>query len=204
MRREKNKEFTRNLLIEAAMELFKKQEYQKTKIEEIARAAGVSKPTFFAYFKSKEQILYEFDLQQLKTFECTMKSQLNNHDDLVINLRKAIVYMAVNLHTTSMITQNMMHLLTINEDYKRLLSDMFAKFHTVTKEIIDYGQHNKIITMDIPAEAIATDIVNIYVGSLVNWVISNGAQSLEVGMGNTLDHFFGSIGSIRDGSCGHF
>ena len=193
MRREKNKEFTRNLLIEAAMELFKKQEYQKTKIEEIARAAGVSKPTFFAYFKSKEQILYEFDLQQLKTFECTMKSQLNNHDNLVINLRKAIVYMAVNLHTTSMITQNMMHLLTINEDYKRLLSDMFAKFHTVTKEIIDYGQHHKIITMDIPSEAIATDIVNIYVGSLVNWVISNGDQSLEVGMGNTLDHFLSGI-----------
>ena len=193
MRREKNKEFTRNLLIEAAMELFKKQEYQKTKIEEIARAAGVSKPTFFAYFKSKEQILYEFDLQQLKTFEFTMKSQLKKHDDLVINLRKAIVYMAVNLHTTSMITQNMMHLLTINEDYKRVLSDMFAKFHTVTKEIIDYGQHHKIITMDIPSEAIATDIVNIYVGSLVNWVISNGAQSLEVGMGNTLDHFLSGI-----------
>lgn len=193
MRREKNKEYTRNLLIEAAMELFKKQEYQKTKIEEIVRAAGVSKPTFFAYFKSKEQLLYEFDLQQLMTFEVTMKSQLNNHDDLVINLRKAIVYMADNLHTTSMITQNMMHLLTINEDYKRLLSDMFARFHTVTKEIIDYGQHHKIVTMDIPSEEIATDIINIYIGSLVNWVISNGAESLVVRMGNTLDHFLSAI-----------
>lgn len=175
------------------MELFKKQEYQKTKIEEIVRAAGVSKPTFFAYFKSKEQLLYEFDLQQLKTFEFTMKCQLNNHDDLVINLRKAIVYMADNLHTTSMITQNMMHLLTINEDYKRLLSDMFARFHTVTKEIIDYGQHHKIVTMDITSEEIATDIINIYVGSLLNWVISNGAESLVVQMGNTLDHFFSGI-----------
>jgi AcrR family transcriptional regulator len=193
VRREKNKEYTRNLLIEAAMELFKKQEYQKTKIEEIVRAAGVSKPTFFAYFKSKEQILYEFDLQQLETFEFTMNSQLYNHDDLVINLRKAIVFMAANLHTTSMITQNMMHLLTINEDYKRLLSDMFAKFHTVTKEIIDYGQHHKIISMDIPSEAIATDIVNLYVGSLVNWVISNGAESLVERMGNTLDHFLSAI-----------
>lgn len=193
VRREKNKEYTRNLLIEAAMELFKKQEYQKTKIEEIVRAAGVSKPTFFAYFKSKEQLLYEFDLQQLMTFEVTMKSQLNNHDDLAINLRKAIVYMADNLHTTSMITQNMMHLLTINEDYKRLLSDMFARFHTVTKEIIDYGQHHKIVTMDIPSEEIATDIINIYIGSLVNWVISNGAESLVVRMGNTLDHFLSAI-----------
>ena len=193
MRREKNKEFTKNLLIEAAMELFKKQEYQKTTIEEIVRAAGVSKPTFFAYFKSKEQILYEFDLQQLKTFEFTMKSQLTNHDDLLINLRKAIVYMADNLHTTSMITQNMLHLLTINEDYKRILSDMFAMFHTVTKEIIDYGQQHKIIIMDITSEEIATDIVNIYVGSLVTWVISNGAASLEVHMGNTLDHFLSAI-----------
>ncbi|WP_066248397.1 TetR/AcrR family transcriptional regulator [Neobacillus drentensis] len=193
MRREKNKEFTKNLLIEAAMELFKKQEYQKTTIEEIVRAAGVSKPTFFAYFKSKEQILYEFDLQQLKTFEFTMKSQLNNHDDLLINLRKAIVYMADNLHTTSMITQNMLHLLTINEDYKRLLSDMFVMFQTVTKEIIDYGQQHKIVIMDITSEEIATDIVNIYVGSLVTWVISNGAASLEVHMGNTLDHFLSAI-----------
>ena len=193
MRREKNKEFTKNLLIEAAMELFKKQEYQKTTIEEIVRAAGVSKPTFFAYFKSKEQILYEFDLQQLKTFEFTMKSQLNNHDDLLINLRKAIVYMADNLHTTSMITQNMLHLLTINEDYKRLLSDMFVMFQTVTKEIIDYGQQHKIVIMDITSEEIATDIVNIYVGSLVTWVLSNGAASLEVHMGNTLDHFLSAI-----------
>lgn len=193
MRREQNKEYTRKLLIEAAMELFKKQEYKKTKIEDIARAAGVSKPTFFAYFSSKEQILYEFDLQQLKTFEFTMKSQLNNHDDLVINLRKAIVYMAANLHTTSMITQNMIHLLTINEDYKRVLSDMFAMFHTATKEIIDYGQHHKIITLDITSDEIATDIVNIYVGSLVNWVISNGAESLVVCMGNSLDHFLSAI-----------
>ncbi|WML58704.1 TetR/AcrR family transcriptional regulator [Neobacillus sp. PS2-9] len=193
MRREKNKEFTRNLLIKSAMELFKKQEYQKTTIEEITKAAGVSKPTFFAYFKSKEQILYEFDQQQLKTFEVTMKSQVNNHNNLLINLRKAIVYMAANLHTSSMITQNMMHLLTINEDYKRLLSDTFVMFQAVTKEIIDYGQHHKIVTMDITSEEIATDIVNIYLGSLVNWVISNGSESLVCRMGDTLDHFLSAI-----------
>ncbi|WP_180953647.1 hypothetical protein [Bacillus sp. T33-2] len=47
---------------------------------------------------------------------------------------------ATNLHTTHMFTQNMMHLVTINEDYKELLSKMFAIFERVTKEVIEYGQ----------------------------------------------------------------
>jgi AcrR family transcriptional regulator len=191
LKREKNKELTRNLLIEAAMELFKKQEYQKTTIDEIAKVAGVSKPTFFAYFKSKEQVLYEFDLQQLKTFEFNMESQ--KQGDLLTNLRKSIVHMATNLHTTPMITQNMIHLMTINVDYKGLLSDTFTIFQSMTKEIIDHGQQHKLITMDITSEDIAKDILNIYLGVLVNWVISNGKDSLEVLLGNTLDHYLSGI-----------
>ncbi|MFJ7726822.1 TetR/AcrR family transcriptional regulator [Neobacillus sp. NPDC097160] len=202
MKREQNKEYTRKLLMEAAMDLFKKQEYQKTKIEEITKAAGVSKPTFFAYFKSKEQILYEFDLQQLKTFELTMKSKLSNHDELLVNLRKSIVHMAANLHTTYMFTQNMMHLVTIDKVYKTLLSDMFGIFRAVTKGVIDYCQQNKIVTKDITSEDIATDIENIYVGSLVNWVISNGSGSLEERMDNSLDHFLRGILHRNDSHCG--
>lgn len=181
------------MLITSAMELFKIQEYQKTSVDEIVKKAGVSKPTFFAYFKSKEQILYEFDLQQLKTYELYMIDQINMQGDLFINLRKSIVDMAVNLHTTYMFTQNMMHLLTINEDYKELLMKMTEIFQSITKGVIDYGQQNQLVTTDISSEEIAKDVINIYYGSLVNWVISNGAENLESLMGSAIDHYLSGI-----------
>lgn len=197
MRRELNKENTKNLLVASAMELFQIQEYQKTTIDEIAKKAGVSKPTFFAYFKSKEEVLYEFDIKQLENFRQFMKEQLRNHDELLVNLRNSIVHMATNLHTTYMFTQNLMHLVTISEEYKSLLKNEFAMMQSITEEIIHYAQLNEMITSDIPAEAIARDLNNIYVGSLVNWVISNGTESLESIMRNTIDHYISGIVTVK-------
>jgi AcrR family transcriptional regulator len=193
LRREQNKEMTRNMLITAAMELFKVQEYQKTTIDEIVKKAGVSKPTFFAYFKSKEQILYEFDLNQLEDFKIYMKEKISQEDNIFNNLRNSIVNMASVLHTTHMFTQNMMHLVTINEEYKELLRKMFNLFQSITEEVIQYGQEHAMITTDITSKNISKDIMNIYIGSLVSWVISNGADSLENSLRNSLEHYFSGI-----------
>lgn len=204
MRREQNKEMTKKLLITAAMDLFKKQEYQKTTIDEIVKRAGVSKPTFFAYFKSKEQILYEFDQSQLEAFEIYMKRQMNQHENVFSSLIDSIVNMATVLHTTHLFTQNMMHLTTINEEYKELLRVMFGQFQSITEEVVQYGQQQGMITKDISAADIAKDINQIYLGSLVAWVIVNGADSLGDSLRNTLEHYVNGIliqkeASGRDG-----
>ncbi len=44
-------------VLEAARGLFKRYGYQKTTMEDIARAAGITKPTVYTYFKGKEDIL---------------------------------------------------------------------------------------------------------------------------------------------------
>lgn len=181
------------MLTTAAMELFKIQEYQKTTIDEIVKKAGVSKPTFFAYFKSKEQILYEFDLNQLESFKIYMKELMNKQEDVFNNFRNSIVDMATVLHTTPMFTQNLMHLVTINEEYKELLMKMFDLFKSITEEVIEYGQQHSMVTTDIPSDVISKDIINIYIGSLVNWVISKGEDSLEHLLNSTLDHYFSGI-----------
>lgn len=204
MRREQNKEMTKKMLITAAMDLFKKQEYQKTTIDEIVKRAGVSKPTFFAYFKSKEQILYEFDQSQLEAFEIYMKRQMNQHENVFSSLIDSIVNMATVLHTTHLFTQNMMHLTTINEEYKELLRVMFGQFQSITEEVVQYGQQQGMITKDISAADIAKDINQIYLGSLVAWVIVNGADSLGNSLRDTLEHYVNGIliqkeASGRDG-----
>ncbi|HYQ51283.1 MAG TPA: helix-turn-helix domain-containing protein [Pseudomonas sp.] len=57
--RERQKAERRQAISAAAVALFDKQGYQATTIEQIARAAGVSAPTVFAYFNSKQEIVLE-------------------------------------------------------------------------------------------------------------------------------------------------
>lgn len=52
-------ERTRSLLVSTALPLFERQGFHATSIEEIARAAGVSRATFYQYFASKEQVFAE-------------------------------------------------------------------------------------------------------------------------------------------------
>lgn len=55
---ERNKERTRIALAAAAVRLFRQNGYENTTVDEIARAAGSSRRTFFRYFGTKEEVLF--------------------------------------------------------------------------------------------------------------------------------------------------
>ena len=56
--RERKKQRTRETIVTVALELFAERGYQQTTVAEIAEAAEVSKGTVFAYFPSKEDIVF--------------------------------------------------------------------------------------------------------------------------------------------------
>jgi AcrR family transcriptional regulator len=53
------REFTRNRLIEAAIEVFAEKGYARTTVDDIAERAGSTRATFYLHFKAKSDLLSE-------------------------------------------------------------------------------------------------------------------------------------------------
>lgn len=59
---------TRTAIVDAAAELFAKENISKVSVSEIAANAGIAKGTFYAYFESKDDLAWTILGQEIKTF----------------------------------------------------------------------------------------------------------------------------------------
>ena len=74
--RERKKQRTREQIIEAAMRLFAERGYHATTIADIATAADVAPRTFFAYFPSKEAVVFHNVDRDLDSLSSALRDRL--------------------------------------------------------------------------------------------------------------------------------
>lgn len=189
MNRVQNKEFIRKQLVESAMELFIRQDYHKTTVDDIARNAGVTKPTFFAYFKSKEEVLIHFDLFQLDSFDKQIEECLHSGEKYLPNLIQAITRLASDLHKSRNFTQNLIHLATVSISYKRMVTEVFKLLEEKISVIIQKALYNGEVCSNISPNDAAADLVRIYLGSLVHWVLMDDSSEISEIMESAVTHY---------------
>src|SRR3984893_18866867 len=73
--RERKKQQTRDTIARVALELFPERGYDHTTLAEIADAADVSPRTIFAYFQSKEDILFCDEPMMYERLERTLRER---------------------------------------------------------------------------------------------------------------------------------
>jgi AcrR family transcriptional regulator len=74
-RREDNKRARRQRIFDAAMELFVRQGFDATTVEEIATAADIAKGTFFNYFATKEAVLGHMAHSQVERLRAALAAR---------------------------------------------------------------------------------------------------------------------------------
>jgi len=70
------KEKKRERILKKSWELFKKNGYEETKIERITKEVGISKGSFYTYFKTKEDVLFSI----LEKVEIEIENSINDID----------------------------------------------------------------------------------------------------------------------------
>jgi AcrR family transcriptional regulator len=98
-RREEKKQETRERLQAAAFALFERRGYDRTKVEDIARAAGVSPRTVYRYFPTKAELVYWDTAGNIEHLQNLIASRPKSESSFAA-MRAAFVEFAPNLDTT--------------------------------------------------------------------------------------------------------
>jgi AcrR family transcriptional regulator len=78
--REKKKERRRAELYDTAIALFRSRGFDQTRVQDVIDVVGVSEPTFFNYFRTKEAVLEEFAARALDTFIDQLRQEVEDEN----------------------------------------------------------------------------------------------------------------------------
>lgn len=173
------KQTTKGKIVSAAWNLFYKQGYDNTTVDQIIEASKTSKGSFYHYFNGKDALLsslsYLFD-DKYEELILEIDPDTNSFDKLMY-LNKQLFLMIeesvslellASLYSSQLVTSGEKHLLDQNRIYYRLLN-----------QIISDGQRKDEIKTDM----LPHEIVKVYAlcerALLYDWCISKGSYSLS-------------------------
>jgi len=93
--RERKKARLRQQIIDTAIRLFRKQGYEKTRIDDIVKILEISQPTFFRYFPSKDAVLRDVGKRGFECIAERLKSELSTKANTAERLHRLYHAMAL-------------------------------------------------------------------------------------------------------------
>ncbi len=184
--REQKKRKTRSAIMEAAVRLFSERGFEKTSIEQLARAAGIGKGTIYSYFQTKTEIFHAFCEDELDFIHSELLTKTNPDSPLIEQLM--ILYMGE------------FSLIAENKEFGRLMMQQMVfpveTEHAKTREIDDRwlalvfslyrrAQERNELRRDIDLLYIAGHFYGLYIMAVSAWY-SGRIQTEEVGSGMRL------------------
>ena len=177
MRKSRNQ--TKSSIVSCAWELFYKQGYDNTTIDDITQASHTSKGSFYHYFKSKEALLgslaYLFDEKYMELTDVIDTE--NNIFDTLIFLNQQLFEMIDNKIEPQLLSRLYATQLYMHEEKSLLDNDRY--YYKLLKRLVLTGQENGEITKEMTAN----DIVRLYAmcerAIICEWCLSGFTFSLK-------------------------
>ncbi len=167
---------TRKKLVEAAKTIICDKGLTNTQIEEITEACGVSKGTFYTYFKRKEDIVFElsegmFDeiLANAKGCEGTILDKLENY---------MICFSAYIEKSSVKLAQEWIKNV-VDPDITDVGNNKLNKDLSALTELLQSGIESGLLKSSTPGRQLADTINDLLYGQMLCWAMSGGAYSFE-------------------------
>lgn len=164
---------TKRRIYNAAVDLFSKQGFDNTTIEDISRKAEVSVGAFYHYYSSKTEIYTELYKKIDAYYENTVTKQLveeDFYDNIILYFKHYAEYInARGVDTVKQLfnTQNVLFL-----DKSRYKYQLLA-------EVLKRGEEKNLLTNDMRIDEIEEFLMVVSRGTVYDWLLHNGDYDLE-------------------------
>ncbi|MDH6542768.1 TetR/AcrR family transcriptional regulator [Streptomyces lavendulae] len=161
-------------LLAVATRLFAERGYDRTSVQEIVEAAGVTKGALYHYFGSKDDLLHEVYARMLRLQQQRLDAVAGSDAPVEERLRAAaadVVVTTIENLDDAMIFFRSMHQLS-PEKYKQVRAER-RRYHERFRALVEEGQRTGVFATATPADL----VVDFYFGSvhhLSTWYRTDG------------------------------
>lgn len=170
-RRARRKTELRARILRAALDLFARQGFFDTTIEQITEAADVGKGTFFNYFPTKEHALAGFGEMQVARVEAALAKARGSRKPVRQILRQLAHSLTEEPGRSQDLVRNLMVANLSSDPVRQLFRHNLARGRRRLGRLLSYGQQRGEIRRDRPPAELARAFQQLFMGTILLWAV---------------------------------
>jgi AcrR family transcriptional regulator len=169
-----DKDEKRMLIAHAAVEVFADKGFERTKMDDVAREAGVGKGTLYEYYADKETLLKEAFALLMGMYMDQFKSDVR-HDAPPLETLRAITDGVIGAmeHVGPVYKFFIEYMLyaSRNPEANRTLAEMLESFRAMAKGLFEQGKRDGTLRADLDTTAAAAAFAAWFDGAIFHWIV---------------------------------
>lgn len=170
----------RERIIKESIELFDKKGFSKTSIQDIVDTIGVTKGTFYYYFKSKQELLMDIHLTYIKDLLKEQEMILNDETISCKEKVKKLIYLIIkdireHGKSARVFNREVRHL---DEQQLKLINSYRKEFRFRLQKVFEEGMENGEFRKDLRSDIVIFGILGM-VNRSYQWYNPDGEVSEE-------------------------
>jgi TetR/AcrR family transcriptional regulator, repressor for uid operon len=155
-------------IVQAAITTFSKYGYDKTRMDDIAENAKISKGTLYLYFKSKEKLFYAISENSTKELKEQISKLFSKKEDLVSDAEKFYDQYRNLIHDSEKVSFEMIAESSRNLKLRRALYEHRIKVYDIVINYLNHQLEKGFFRKNIDVNAIASGLVALYDGLTIS------------------------------------
>jgi AcrR family transcriptional regulator len=162
---------TREKIVDAAIVTFSKHGYDRTKMDDIAETANLSKGTIYLYFKSKEELFFAISENNIKALKEQLSVLFTKSEDLILDSQKFYVNFRKASEQSDKVFLETIAESSRNQRLREMLYHQRMKVLDIVTEYLKLQIKKGFFRSDIDIDAVAVGLVSIYDGLSISKII---------------------------------
>ena len=164
----------REKIVDAPIVTFSKHGYDRTKMDDIAETANLSKGTIYLYFKSKEELFYAISENNIKALKEQLSVLFTKSEDLISDSQKFYVNFRKASEQSDKVFLETIAESSRNQRLQEMLYHQRMKVLDIVTEYLKLQIKKGFFRSDIDIDAVAVGLVSLYDGLSISKIIGIG------------------------------